>query len=129
MGDIKGEHIVERLIMSEDANLIQGKYICDKAKVKAYKEGVKLLENLHKIYDGFDFKADDVNIPRYIHEIEITWKEIETNLPGQSISEILSKFDDMIFSRERVLADKWLLSSEIYKEIKDDSKQSETKSN
>lgn len=116
MSIIKKEHIVKELILGESSNIIQGKYVKDEAKAKAYSEGIKLLE---KMQGDFTFKADDVGRPQYIHEIEIKWTEEETELSGRNIGNVLSKFDTLIFTREKVLEDTWVLSSEIYKEVRD----------
>lgn len=113
---IKKEHIVNELILGEGANIIRGKSICDQTKAKAYREGVKLLEKLHEEHGGFSYKADDVDTPKYIHEIEVKWLEFETELSAKKMAEILASFDTMIFSKEKILADTWVLSSEIYKE-------------
>lgn len=108
--------------MGEGANIISGKYVKDEAKAKAYIEGVKLLQSLQDEHEGFEIKADDVERPQYIHEIEVKWTEFETELSGHKIGDILAKFDTMIFTKEKVLADTWVLSSEIYKEVDHGSK-------
>lgn len=117
MKAIRKEHIVKELILGEGSNIIRGKSFKDEAKAKAYSEGVKLLDMLRSELGGFEFKADDVMRPQYIHEITIKWTEVDTEVSGQQMSDILSKFDTMIFTREKVLSDTWILSSEIYKEI------------
>lgn len=116
MGIIRKEHIVKELILGDGSNRIRKESVKDEAKAKAYIEGIKLLEDLKK-QGCLEYKADDVSVPQYLHEIEINWTEDETELSGQRISDVLSKFDALVFTKEKVMADKWILSSEIYEEL------------
>ena len=97
-------------------NLIKGKYQRDDAKAEAYIKGIENLESMLKSGVMFAYRADDVDTPQYVHQIEIRWLNEENRLKGNDIGSVLSCFETVFFSREKVMNDTWILSSEIYKE-------------
>ena len=97
-------------------NLIKGDFIRDEDKASAYSKGIEQLEAMLKSGVMMAYKADDVNTPQYVHQIEIRWLTEENRLKGNEIGNVLSCFETVFFSREKIMNDTWLLSSEIYKE-------------
>lgn len=108
---------LEQILNSNQANIIKGSYKKNEAKAEAYVKGIQKLEQM--LQDGmmFGVKADDINTPQYVHQIEIRWLEVENRLDGKGIGDVLSCFDTVFFSREKIMSDTWILSSEIYEEI------------
>lgn len=107
---------LKKLLDSEKANQIKGKYVRDDIKADAYAKGIEKLEQMLKNGTLLAYRADDVSMPLYVHQIEIRWFEEENRLKGKEVGEMLACFDTMFFSREKIMNDTWILSSEIYKE-------------
>lgn len=107
---------LEKKLFSGEHNLIKGKFIKDEEKANSYIKGIENLESMLKDGIMFAYKADDISVPQYVHQIEIRWPLEENRLKGNDIGRVLSCFDTVFFSRERIMNDTWLLSSEIYTE-------------
>ena len=102
----------------DNAKVIKGKYVRDEAKVKAYLEGIKRLEDiLQQGQIPLAYRADNVDEALYIHVVEIKWLTDEVDISASEMGKVFTCFDSLYFSFERVFQNTWRLSSEIYREM------------
>ncbi len=104
----------ERVILSDEADLIPGKSRILYDKAQKYKEACEMLKSLSD-KGLLTFKAEDPLRPYSLHCIWIKWNfedklpEIPTNI----MAEILSKMDTLLIDDDPLVSE-WQLSSRLY---------------
>lgn len=104
---------LEKIIMSDEADLIRGKSRILFEKAQNYKEACALVEKLRQ--DGFlEYEAEDPLRPYTLHCIWIRWnfdKNGTLVIPAPAMAELMSKMDKILLEKE---ASEWQLSSRLY---------------
>ena len=113
------EEKLKQILRSNEKNKIYGQYDKDEAKANEYAKAVQIVDDLCQKTGLFAYRADDVNMPLYVHAIEIQWLKPEVELEAKLFAPLFEHMEHLNMSKIMTTAevDFWLFTTEIYTEV------------
>lgn len=114
-GKVKEMKSLEEMIMSDDADRLEGKTQINFEKAQNFKEACEILDSL-KAKGILDYEAEDPRQPYSYHTIQVKFnfeKECDQVVDAKEISKLMAKVDKLLVSEDSISGE-WQLGSRLY---------------